>query len=369
MKFSRHALPLRTGFLAVAALVVLAAGCGNSGSTRGNASGVGKAPMGSPAQQVKATIREYFTAIASRDGQTACRLADPAWQADLIAHSGQTCQKAAVAGVTSDVAATLRNVRFQYVRIRGDRAVVRRPGYVLTYLQRENGTWLITTKSSSSRAVGTTSSPPESSSPASTPGSGSALGKAANTIIQQCITASYGSPFDKAAVRSAVNTVLRAFSADPNTPIPPSAGFKATNIRQLLRSVQAFLNNNCSPTDAARVTEALKTLPAKTVTATTTAPAPKPASAPKPAPAPAASSSFSGNGTKSLGTINVPTASTLEWTCSRCITFGVNNNPSDSGTISIGSNAASGSSAVDAGTYHDVQVISDGNWTIKIVPG
>ncbi len=99
--------------------------------------------------------------------------------------------------------------------------------------------------------------------------------------------------------------------------------------------------------------------PAKTVTATTTAPAPTRVS----------SSSFSGNGTKSLGTINVPTASTIEWTCSGCSAFGVSNNPSDSGAIIIDSNAASGSSAVDAGTYHDVQVIPDGNWTIKIVPG
>jgi hypothetical protein len=97
--------------------------------------------------------------------------------------------------------------------------------------------------------------------------------------------------------------------------------------------------------------------PATTVTATTTA------------PAPASSSSFSGNGTKSLGTINLPTASTIEWTCSGCSTFGVSNSVNDSGTISIGSSAPSGSSAVDAGIYHDVQVISDGNWTIKIVPG
>jgi hypothetical protein len=99
--------------------------------------------------------------------------------------------------------------------------------------------------------------------------------------------------------------------------------------------------------------------PAKTVTATTTAPAPTSASSP----------SFSGNGTKSLGTITVPSASTIDWSCSGCSTFGVSNSPSDSGTISIGSSAASGSSAVDAGTYHDVQVISDGNWTIKIAPG
>ncbi len=91
--------------------------------------------------------------------------------------------------------------------------------------------------------------------------------------------------------------------------------------------------------------------------------------APTPTPTPTSSSSFSGNGEKSLGTINVPTASTLDWTCSGCSAFEVSNNLNDSGTIGIASNAASGGSAIDAGTYHDVQVISDGNWTLKIVPG
>ena len=74
---------------------------------------------------------------------------------------------------------------------------------------------------------------------------------------------------------------------------------------------------------------------------------------------------FSGNGGKNLGTIKVPTDSTLTWTCDGDI-FSVRGESSLG--IFVNSQAHSGDSAVAAGTYTGVLVNAIGNWTITIAP-
>lgn len=73
---------------------------------------------------------------------------------------------------------------------------------------------------------------------------------------------------------------------------------------------------------------------------------------------------FSGNGSKSLGTITVPYDAVLKWTNEGDL-FQVND---DDFEIFVSSEAKSGDSAVDKGTYKGVDVNGDGNWTIRIEP-
>jgi hypothetical protein len=73
---------------------------------------------------------------------------------------------------------------------------------------------------------------------------------------------------------------------------------------------------------------------------------------------------FSGNGSKSLGTITVPYDAVLKWTNEGEL-FQVNDEDFE---IFVSSEAKSGDSAVDKGTYKDVDVNGDGDWTIRIEP-
>lgn len=72
---------------------------------------------------------------------------------------------------------------------------------------------------------------------------------------------------------------------------------------------------------------------------------------------------FSGNGGKSLGTITVAKESTLEWTNDGAI-FQIYTNAG----VPVNSQAHSGSSVLEAGSYSSFQINAVGNWTIKIVP-
>lgn len=73
---------------------------------------------------------------------------------------------------------------------------------------------------------------------------------------------------------------------------------------------------------------------------------------------------FQGNGGQRLGTIALPTDATIHWTNDGAL-FTV----ADPTTgIFINSRAASGTSAVTAGTYRNVLVNAVGNWTLQIVP-
>lgn len=118
----------------------------------------------------------------------------------------------------------------------------------------------------------------------------------------------------------------------------------------------------------------------KTSSGTTSSPAlvttPAHTTAAKAAP-PAKPQTFTGNGTENLGTINVPVASTLHWSCPGCAVFSITGQTSSyAQTIAVDSSSStSGSSAVEPGTYHGVEVISDegvsggSGWTVTISPG
>jgi hypothetical protein len=76
---------------------------------------------------------------------------------------------------------------------------------------------------------------------------------------------------------------------------------------------------------------------------------------------------FTGSGSRNLGTITVPSDSTLYWECDGCSSFDVSSQTnSDGNSISVSSNASSGQSPVSAGTYDSVQVNADADFTIAI---
>ncbi len=76
---------------------------------------------------------------------------------------------------------------------------------------------------------------------------------------------------------------------------------------------------------------------------------------------------FNGNGSQNLGTITVPSDSTLYWQCDSCSSMDISSQTnSDGNSISVSSSATSGQSPVSAGTYDNVQVTADGAFTIAI---
>jgi hypothetical protein len=79
---------------------------------------------------------------------------------------------------------------------------------------------------------------------------------------------------------------------------------------------------------------------------------------------PASTNSFSGNGGENIGTFHVSTESTVRWTCSGEIFQILDFTES----FEINSEGHSGTSQLAPGTYHNVQVNADGNWTMQIVP-
>ena len=94
------------------------------------------------------------------------------------------------------------------------------------------------------------------------------------------------------------------------------------------------------------------------------------APAPAPMPTPSGPQVFHGTGQKSLGTINVPTDTTISWSCPSCgnENFIINNANSDSGTISTNAlNQTSGVDPISAGAYHTVVVdTTSGPWTVTV---
>jgi hypothetical protein len=81
-------------------------------------------------------------------------------------------------------------------------------------------------------------------------------------------------------------------------------------------------------------------------------------------PASSGSVSYSGNGGKNLGTIAVSSSSTLHWTNDGAL-IEIND---DSNGIAVNSEAHSGTTAVEPGTYKNVYVNASGDWTITITP-
>jgi hypothetical protein len=81
---------------------------------------------------------------------------------------------------------------------------------------------------------------------------------------------------------------------------------------------------------------------------------------------------LTGVGTENMGTVRVPTQSLLKWSCASCggANFQINNSPSDGSTVDVnGLNQTSGQTVLDAGTYHDFEINTEGpNWTVTIGP-
>ena len=81
---------------------------------------------------------------------------------------------------------------------------------------------------------------------------------------------------------------------------------------------------------------------------------------------------YSGTGGENIGTIHVPTASTLHWECA-CTNdnFQIFNSSSDEHSITVNTiNHTSGETHLEEGIYHEVLVNTEGeSWTIHITPG
>ena len=83
---------------------------------------------------------------------------------------------------------------------------------------------------------------------------------------------------------------------------------------------------------------------------------------------------LSGNGSENLGPITVPVNSELVWSCPSCVApagFGVVSGLDASNDQAISTTTTgqtSGQTFVDPGTYPDVQVFTEGSWTMTITP-
>ncbi|MGA2469230.1 MAG: hypothetical protein ABSG64_00895 [Solirubrobacteraceae bacterium] len=81
--------------------------------------------------------------------------------------------------------------------------------------------------------------------------------------------------------------------------------------------------------------------------------------------------SFSGSANENIGTIKVPVASTLRWSCPGCaggVGFSLQNDLTDKWQLFV-NGAATGATALNPGTYNDVIGIGVGPWTLTITPG
>lgn len=120
--------------------------------------------------------------------------------------------------------------------------------------------------------------------------------------------------------------------------------------------------------NAPTVTQTVRTGPTRVVVHTHTVTVTNESSTPPPATTPAsaeggAEQSYSGNGGKILGTIKVARESDLEWTNDGSI-FQI----FSSEGVPVNSQAHSGGTVLEPGSYGKFQVNAVGNWTIKIVP-
>jgi hypothetical protein len=121
----------------VAALAVAIAGCGGADP-----------PRATPADGVRAAVRAYLGALATRDWQRACRLMTPAARRDLADAAGAPCARALAAGgaeAADELASARRQVAGADVRIRGAAASVGPLGGAQAQLRlrRVGGRWLV----------------------------------------------------------------------------------------------------------------------------------------------------------------------------------------------------------------------------------
>lgn len=82
---------------------------------------------------------------------------------------------------------------------------------------------------------------------------------------------------------------------------------------------------------------------------------------------------FSGTGEENIGPITVHASSELHWSCPSCsgANFVIENSPNDASSIAVNAlDQASGQTYVDAGSYNDVTINTEGGaWTLTINPG
>ena len=99
-------------------------------------------------------------------------------------------------------------------------------------------------------------------------------------------------------------------------------------------------------------------------------PTPAPVATPAPAPTPAPAQIFHGSGQQDIGTITVPTDSTISWNCPSCgnTNFIIDNAKSDADYIPTNAlDQTQGVDTVSAGVYHTVVVDTTGGpWTVAI---
>ena len=139
----------------------------------------------------------------------------------------------------------------------------------------------------------------------------------------------------------------------------PSTGVTATTPGKTVTTPGKTVTAPGKTVTTPAVTRTVTATQTKTVTTSTTT-------------TPTGTQSFSGANTQNLGTIHVASQSLLRWSCAGCSgsAFTISNNPGDPGSIGVNSqNAASGETAVAAGTYTAVTVTGSGPWSFTIAPG
>ena len=75
---------------------------------------------------------------------------------------------------------------------------------------------------------------------------------------------------------------------------------------------------------------------------------------------------FSGNGSKNIGTIKVTDNAVLRWTHSESGDLAFFSITDDGFGINVSSSARKGRSALEPGTYKNVAVSGNGDWTIRV---
>jgi hypothetical protein len=143
--------------------------------------------------------------------------------------------------------------------------------------------------------------------------------------------------------------------------------FRTKTVAGATRTVTTPSTGVTATTPDKTVTAPGKTVTAPAVTRTVTATQTKTVTT-STTTTPTGTQSFSGANTQNLGTIHVASQSLLRWSCAGCSgsAFTISNNPGDPGSIGVNSqNAASGETAVAAGTYTAVTVTGSGPWSFR----
>lgn len=83
---------------------------------------------------------------------------------------------------------------------------------------------------------------------------------------------------------------------------------------------------------------------------------------------------WKGSGNAKLGTVHVPALAVVSWTCNKCAEFNMSSDPNPDGQMISLDNSPQPIPGSTSGnpvhfkqdTYHNVEVFSDGAWTLSI---